>query len=115
MTEQTPFYELGQFLSAYFNQDWMHIKIRPDWTPKNADAASVVRYFIDQSPPELLKKVAEDIDELLTVGMSEEELQQFLYAKLGSYYMPTADGVSPSDWLRSVRELFLSAVERTPL
>lgn len=115
MTEQTPYYELGQFLGAYFHQDWMHIKIRPDWSPESADAESVVRYFIDESSPEILKNVADDIDELLAVGMSEEELQQFLYRELGSYYLTTADGVSPGDWLRSVRELLLSAVERMPL
>ncbi len=86
----------------------MHIKIRPDWTPENADAQSVVRFFIEQNPPEFLKAVAEDIGELLALGMSEGELQEFLYAELGSYYMPTADGISYSDWLRSVRDLLVA-------
>jgi hypothetical protein len=102
------FYELGQFLGAYFHQDWMHVRVRPDWTVDNADAESVVRFFINGNAPERLKKIAEEIEELLALGMSEDELQKLLYTELGIYYMPTADGISYSNWLRSVRDALVS-------
>jgi hypothetical protein len=112
MSEQPRFYELGQFLGGYFHQDWMHIKLRPDWTPENADAESVVRSFIEQSPPELLKTIAGKIDELLALCMSEDELEKFLYTEFGFYYMPTADGISYADWLRSVRDQLSASCHR---
>jgi hypothetical protein len=71
MTEPIRFPASGHFLAAYFHQNWMDIKIRPDWTTENADAESVVRYFIERNPPEFVKKAAEDIDQLLALGMSE--------------------------------------------
>ena len=70
-----------------------------------AYAPTVVRSYIQQEPPSWVQKAAEQIDEVLSLGMTEEELQEFLYAELGCYYMPTAEGVSYSHWLRSVRDL----------
>ena len=110
MIDEDKFHALGQFLGAYFHQDWMHIKVRPDWTLENADADSVVRWFIASEPASSVRKAAEEIEELLSLGMDESQLEQAIFEDLGSYYLPTADGMSYNEWLRHVHGLLVEAL-----
>ena len=95
---QTRFYELGQLLGAYFHQDW---------TLMNSDATVVIRSIVEENPRAELRRAAVEIDELLGLRLSEDELARLFYPELGIYYVPPADGLSYSDWLQSVRNAFL--------
>src|ERR1043166_31011 len=95
----TKFHALGQLLGAYFHQDWTLI---------NSNAAAVIRSIVEESPPAELRRAADDIDELLRLRSTEDELARLFYPELEIYYPPPADGISYSDWLRSVRNAFLT-------
>jgi hypothetical protein len=73
MTSSKKFHALGQFLAAYFNQDWRHIKTPDGWTPENPDPDAVVRSFIEREPSSSVRKAPEEIAELLSLGFSESE------------------------------------------
>src|ERR1044072_4717104 len=96
---QTRFHALGQLLGAYFHQDW---------TAMNSDAAAVVHEIVANNARAALSRAAAEIDELLQRLASEDELARVFYPELGIYYTPPADGISYSNWLRSVRNAFLT-------
>lgn len=73
----------------------------------NSDAAAVVRSIVEENSRVELNKAAAEIDELLHLRTTEDELARLFYPELGIYYIPPVDGVSYRDWLRSVRDAFL--------
>jgi hypothetical protein len=79
-----------------------------------AHAKAVVRSIIEQNSPLELGKAAAQIDGLLTMGLSEDELAHLFYPELGIYYVPPADGLSYADWLRSIRDLLVSVTPPKP-
>jgi hypothetical protein len=95
--KQERFPAMSQLLGAYFHQDWMLL---------NSDGAEVVRSIVAETSPDYLSQAAHEIDELLDLRLTEDELAQLFYPELGIYFIPSVDGISYSDWLRSVRDAF---------
>jgi hypothetical protein len=106
MTEKR-FDALGEFLASYFHQDWRHVKSHDGWTPENPDPDAVVESFIEGEPPSSVRKAADEIEELLSLGFNESELKQIIHDDLGSYYLPAADEMSYGDWLRHLHNLLV--------
>jgi hypothetical protein len=88
---------LGQFLGAYFHQDW---------TLESADAEGVLRRFAAEESPAAVRQVCDEIGLLLSRGLGDEGLSRVIHGELGSYYDPAADGLTAGEWLRHV-EAFL--------
>lgn len=97
------FAAMSQLLGAYFDQDWMLLY---------ADGPAVVRAIVAETSPDYLRQAAHEIDELLGLGMTEDELAKLFYPELGIYFIPPVDGVSYGDWLRSVRDAFRAGGSR---
>lgn len=94
---------MSQLLGAYFHQDWM---------AEYADGPAVVRAIVSETSPEYLRQAADEIDELLQLRLTEDELAKLFYPELGIYFIAPVDGISYSDWLRSVRDAFRAGGEQ---
>lgn len=78
MNEDYP--ELQQFLAGYFNQDWVD-------DHENAD--DVINFFISKASAAMLAKVQWELEKLILVDQSEQELQDYLFTDIGcGYYYP---------------------------
>ncbi|MGE1156581.1 contact-dependent growth inhibition system immunity protein [Pseudomonas kitaguniensis] len=87
------FPELQQFLAGYFNQDWVD---------EHNDASEVIASFISEASPETMAIVKKELNALIAITQSEQQLQDFLFSDIGcSYYYPHEwkDGIS---WLKHV-------------
>ncbi|MBO0494123.1 contact-dependent growth inhibition system immunity protein [Pseudomonas sp. Marseille-Q1929] len=85
--------ELQQFLAGYFSQDWVD---------EHDSADDVIRFFISEASKESLKKVQQELTKLILTDLTEQELQNYLFTKIGcGYYYPNEwkDGKT---WLRHV-------------
>ncbi len=96
-------YELRQFLSGYFHQDWIH-------EYRSSDPDQVVNAFIENERSEIVSKVVQQIDTILSENLPEDQLR-LLLLDLGSYYDPTTVGATVGGWLRSVRERMTSGAQ----
>jgi hypothetical protein len=87
------FPELQQFLAGYFHQDWVD---------EHKNANDVIASFISESDMKTIINVKQELNKLMLVEQSEQELQDFLFYDIGcSYYYPHEwkDGLS---WLKHV-------------
>ena len=88
--------ELKCLLSGYFHQDWVLEANEPD---------EVVSRFMESTKDgDELKAIATQIRSFLASRHSEAVIVQDLLAVLGCYYLPSADGMSASAWLRKVAD-----------
>ena len=94
---------MSHLLTAYFHQDWMLLY---------SDGPAVVRSIVSETSPDYLRQAANEIDELLDLRLTEDKLAQLFYPELGIHFIAPVDGVSYSDWLRSVRDAFRSGAAR---
>ncbi len=88
------FPELEQFLGGYFHQDWKDFH--------GSAEMAIEEYAINSSKDELSHTVQE-LDRLLSLGLSEAELDYAICKELGCYYNPKPRGRSMTEWLRWVR------------
>ncbi|MEO6034748.1 MAG: contact-dependent growth inhibition system immunity protein [Verrucomicrobiota bacterium] len=86
------FRNLVQFLGGCFNQDWR----LDDPTPE----AVVVR-FVAENSNEFVGDVVSELDELLSLSLTEDELRRMLFEEFHCYYLPTETSIR--DWLSHVR------------
>ncbi|HRZ47695.1 MAG TPA: contact-dependent growth inhibition system immunity protein [Candidatus Paceibacterota bacterium] len=86
------FRNLVQFLGGCFNQDWR----LDDPTPE-----AVVMRFVAENSEEFVTDVVSELDELLSLSLTEEELQRVLFEEFHCYYLPTETSIG--DWLSHVR------------
>jgi hypothetical protein len=62
-----------------------------------------------------MRRVVEGIADLLQRPISDGELGDYLFKKLGCYYLPSADGLTNRAWLKAVAAQLLRSVEgRSP-
>jgi hypothetical protein len=93
MKENVP-NELKQFFGAYFHEDWPHDAATSD---------EVIAGFISEGrSPEELSRLADMIDAYVIAAPTDEALEEGLFAELGCYYVPSADGLRVDAWLRHV-------------
>jgi hypothetical protein len=83
---------LAQFFGAYFHQDWR----LDDPTPE-----VVIKRFLEMNPEDEVQKVVVELDELLSLSLSEEELRRKLFEEFLCYYVPTETSIR--DWLSHIR------------
>jgi hypothetical protein len=89
---QDRFSELRSFLSGYFHEDWELDSSEPD---------EVISQFLASKPnPNYVAQIASQIDVYLSSEGDEEILERGLLKQFGCYYLPSADGLSTSSWLR---------------
>ena len=86
----------GQFVVAYFNQDY-------DVIHGSADAA-VINYRTVAGPNEI-GLVIRQIDQVLASSMTERELDLVWSDRLLAYYHPSEDGRTYRQWFAHVRDL----------
>jgi hypothetical protein len=91
MTDTYP--NLRDFLGTLFYQGWSRT------TDQGPDA--YVEEFLRRAPPESLRAIAAELDDVLARDMSPQEFDDFLLDELGCYYAPTGpDGRRV--WLRGL-------------
>jgi len=93
MSKQTKDQLLSNFFGAYFHQDWVD------------DAAStedVIAEYMRTSTPSELYELSTAILDLSRKFDSDAELEEHLESKLGSYYLPSFEGISAKAWLERV-------------
>jgi hypothetical protein len=83
---------LWQFLGAYLHQDW-----RDDY----ADTEEALSDFMEGEPA-FAPNLASEIDRLLATTRTSEEAEAVL-VDLGSFYVPSASGQDPKQWLIQIR------------
>ena len=89
------FPDLFQFFAGYFNQDW-------DLDAPDDDG--VIEGFLREEPREFVDAVRREIRAFIGLRLPEDVLQQAVWRDLGCSYDPAADGVSMTQWIRSVSE-----------
>lgn len=85
--------ELQQFLAGYFNQDWVD---------DHESANEVIDVFISESSKETVIKVQLELDRLLSIKKTEQELQDYLLTDIGCYYYYPNEWSDGKTWLQHV-------------
>jgi len=85
---------LDKFCSAYFHQDWYRYA---------TDAEAVIRQYLEEEPRSAVVQAIDEIDRLLSMNLSEEQLRNILVYDLSCYYDPSFYGISYLEWLHWVQ------------
>lgn len=85
------FQMLPAFVAGYLHQDW---------DTEYDDAADAVGDFASKEPPSTVDATVSELDALLSMELSDEELTRWLVEN-GCYYRPIA---STREWLWEVRD-----------
>lgn len=93
MSEQATERLLSNFFGAYFHQDWVDDAASPE---------DVVAEYMRTTIPSELHELNAAILELSRKFDSDAELEEYLDSTLGSYYLPSLDGISAKAWLESI-------------
>ncbi|MBD8738893.1 hypothetical protein IFR41_05130 [Pseudomonas fluorescens] len=94
MNEDYP--ELQQFLAGYFNEDWVD-------DHKSAD--DVINFFISEASADMLEKVKKELEKLLFIEQSEQELQDYLLTSIGCGYYYPSEWEDGKTWLTHVASM----------
>lgn len=89
----THYPNLRHLLGSYLHQDY---------ADEFSSADEAVRAFADREPPETVTAAAAEIDAILSDSRFQTDANARL-AELDCSYDPTADGLSPAAWLKTVR------------
>jgi hypothetical protein len=88
--------ELKSLLSGYFHEDWELEASEPD---------EVIFRFLESGPSASeIDRIVAQIRHYLGGGKDDTTVERGLLKDLGCYYLPSADGISASDWLRHVAD-----------
>lgn len=86
--------ELKSFLGGYFHEDWELEASEPD---------EAISRFLESDPgASEIDHIVAQICHYLGDGKDDVAVEHGLLKDLGCYYLPSADGISASDWLRHV-------------
>jgi hypothetical protein len=95
------FPELFQFFGGYFYQGWA---ADYSWEAERPHFAPVVRHFKAVNPPASVARVRNELEDLLALGLSEEELKNAL-AELGSNFYPPGEQMTHRAWLEAILDV----------
>ncbi|MHA3739265.1 contact-dependent growth inhibition system immunity protein [Pseudomonas sp. Eth.TT006] len=87
------FPQLFQFLGAYFHEDWMS---------EFDFADDVVRSFIADSEVSAILDVIKEIEAVLALDLTEQEIRDFVLAEMGCSYCYWHDWQDGNHWLQHV-------------
>jgi hypothetical protein len=93
---------LAHFLGAYFYQDSLHLEYQSH--------AEAVDEYLSEEPKEAIGKAATEIQELMALNPSDDELSEAATA-LG-LAEPPPGGVSLRQWLRDIRDIIIHRAPR---
>lgn len=94
LNEQFPY--LSHFFGAYFHQDWMM---------EYANEEMAVKGYVDDDGSEDANRVIKELDQFLSLNMSEADLRKAVLDELGSDYFPESTYPSIRDWLLWIRSM----------
>jgi len=89
---------LSNFFGCYFHEDW---------TDDAANTEDVVAEYMRTTAPGALHELSAAILELSRRFGSDAELEEYLDSTLGSYYLPSFEGISAKAWLERVSSQLL--------
>ncbi len=112
MNYDDKFPELGNFLSCYFNEDWVDMYESEN---READALEVVRFYKTEDSEEGIRKTAEQLEELLKLQHDEEALREILFYDLSSYYRAAGDNWTYREWLEKALEILRNPNEKSKI
>jgi len=88
--------ELFQFLGACFHEDWMC---------ESALADDIIKSFIADSEKATLLNVVKEIEALLALNLTENDLRNFLLKEIGCCYCYWHEWPNGNEWLEHVKFL----------
>ena len=96
MNEIIPkFTALSQLFGCYFHQDWVD---------EFDDDLAALNAIIKSEPAEQIAIGLEEIEQILRVEYSEDDLRNIMTNKVGCYFDPTSLNMTYVDWLSRVRD-----------
>ncbi len=99
------FPDLEQFFGCYFHQDWQYLY---------GSAEMAIEDYANDSSRDELSYTVQELDKLMSLGLSEAELDDAMYRELHCYYNPKPSGRSMTEWLRWVRSTLIKYGESAP-
>jgi contact-dependent growth inhibition (CDI) system CdiI-like immunity protein len=75
----------------------------------SSSSKQVVEKFLDDASLNEATAALKDLQQLLSMGISEEDLSQYL-KKAGCYYWPGGSGQTSEEWLREVAAQLQEAI-----
>ncbi len=103
LSERFP--RLEQFFGAYFHQDCLDF---------DGTAEMVLKRYASEASRGVMGRTLEELDQLLSLGLSDAELDRAMYEDLGCYYNPEPDGMSMTEWLQWVRTMLIKYEQLAP-
>ena len=100
----TSYPALGNFLSAYFHQDWQ---------AEHGSAEAVVSYYLDSEADAEIVAVRDELAAVAGQGLDDAALATRLRG-LGCEYDPTDDGTGWGEWLAILQRRFPAEFLRSP-
>lgn len=94
-------------LLSYFHADW----VDADWSDADANPGAVVDRFYRGEGPQRASQAMHEVDLLLGAVTNDAELGRRLFWDYSCFYDPTLDGLSNTDWLRSVQRQLRANLE----
>ncbi|MGI9055230.1 MAG: contact-dependent growth inhibition system immunity protein [Pyrinomonadaceae bacterium] len=89
---------LFQFFGGYFYQGWTSDY---NWETAKPDFSAVVRHFKAVNPPKTVISVKNELEDLLSLDLDEEDLTAVL-TELGSNFHAPAENLTNKQWLENI-------------
>jgi hypothetical protein len=93
--------QLGQFLGAWFHQDWTE--------EGHTSPMDVVRAYARDETPKVVRETIKEIEALLASRLAPAQMRRLVADDLGCAYDPTIDGKTIRAWLREVNGILHKA------
>jgi CdiI immunity protein len=88
--------------------------LHPDWRMDYPDSLAAVADFA-RSEPDSAPKLRTEVTSLLSRGLSESELREYLRSEMDSWYLPDGDGWSSCRaWLLAAADRVDEVLHRSP-
>lgn len=95
---RSKFVELYQFFGGYFYQGWA---ADYNWETSRPNFAAVIRHFRAVNPPLTVTRVKNELEDLLSLDLREDDLNGVLN-ELGSNFYPPAENLTSKQWIENI-------------
>lgn len=95
------YYDLEQFLSGFFHQDWKEVY---DWQGETPSFEGVVRHFKSVAKPDELRRTAEQLRQFLSLALSDGEIAE-TFDQIHLAYNARARGGTERGWLEAILKI----------
>lgn len=90
------------------------VYLHPDWRMDYPDSLAAAADFA-HSEPEVAPRLRQEVTTLLSRGLSESALRDYLVTEMGSWYLPDGDGWSTcSAWLLAAADQVDEVLRKSP-